>query len=411
MKKFAVLGLSIAVVLSLAMAPSAQAKVKVTKPAAPTVAAISSSPVKKGKVNVTIAITLPTNTGGAKITGSKVTAGGKSCTIKNTKTSCTIKGLKNGKTLGVRSQSKNKKGYGAKSAAVSYRAGAAAYPAPVIASAPAASSAPEALTAITTAAITGLTVPLPGNTPDTTVDAGTGYTASITWSPSPTTFVSNTPYTATITLTASSGYTLTGVAADFFTVAGSSSDTNAVDSGVVTAVFPGVVYSIADTGPAGGWIFITPTTSGNTTGKYFEAAAADLSSTKAWCNVTTTVGVTGLTIGDGKTNTNLIAAACETGAGQDAVDYSVTTNSITYADWFLPSQNELNELCLFAKVTRPGTSTCDSSALKPGFVSDIYWSSSEILSVYAYGQVLTSGEQEFSSKGYLGNIRVVRTFE
>ena len=136
MRKFAVLGLSAAVVLSLAIAPSAQAKVKVTKPAAPTVASIFSSPVKKGKVNVTFAITLPTNAGGAKITGSKVRAGGKSCTIKGTKTSCTIKGITNGKALNVIAQTKNKKGFGARSVGVSYVAGAAAFSAAVIPAAP-----------------------------------------------------------------------------------------------------------------------------------------------------------------------------------------------------------------------------------------------------------------------------------
>jgi len=136
MKKFAALGLSAAVVLSLAIAPSAQAKVKVTKPAAPTVASIFSSPVKKGKVNITFAITLPTNTGGAKITGSKVRAGGKSCTIKRTKTSCTIKGITNGKALNVIAQTKNKKGFGARSVGIRYVAGAGAFSAAVIPAAP-----------------------------------------------------------------------------------------------------------------------------------------------------------------------------------------------------------------------------------------------------------------------------------
>jgi hypothetical protein len=45
-------------------------------------------------------------------------------------------------------------------------------------------------------------------------------------------------YTATITLTAKTGYTLTGVTANFFTVAGATSVSNSADSGVVTAVFP-----------------------------------------------------------------------------------------------------------------------------------------------------------------------------
>ena len=58
-------------------------------------------------------------------------------------------------------------------------------------------------------------------------------------------FVANTTYTATITLKAKSGYTLTGVVADFFTVAGAASDTNAVNSCVVTVVFPAAPANLA----------------------------------------------------------------------------------------------------------------------------------------------------------------------
>jgi hypothetical protein len=113
--------------LSLALAPAAQAKPKIVKPSAPSIAAISSSVPKKGKVNVTVTISLPASNGGSTITGSKVSAGGKSCTIKNLKTSCTIKGIKNGKSLSVTASSKNKKGFGSKSTRVSYRAGGTAY--------------------------------------------------------------------------------------------------------------------------------------------------------------------------------------------------------------------------------------------------------------------------------------------
>lgn len=425
MKKLPAFCLSFAVVFCFAFSPSAQAKVKVAKLAAPTVAEVSSSSVKKGKVNITVTIQLPKNTSGTKITGSKVTAGGKSCNIKKSKTQCTIKGLEKGADLKVRSQSKTKLGYGAASTAVSYVAGSGTYRVPVISSEPtnpvasqlnvtpsATPSAPADPTVINSAAIAGLSVPKPGNVPDTSVLAGLGYTASVSWLPNPAAFVSNTSYTATITLTATTGYTLTGVTANFFTVAGSSLDTNPINSGVITAVFPGVVYAINDVGPLGGVIFIIPTTVGNTAGKYFEAAAADLTSTKTWCDLTTTVGATGSAIGDGRANTNLIAAACTSGAGQDAVDYALTLDSVTYADWFLPSQDELNELCLFAKVTRPGTSTCGSGSLKSGFVaSGLYWSSTELLTTSGLGQVLTSGDSELSGKNFPAYVRVVRTFD
>ena len=421
MKKLPTFCLSFAVVFCFAFSPSAQAKVKVAKLAAPTVAEVSSSSVKKGKVNITVTIQLPKNTSGTKITGSKVTAGGKSCNIKKSKTKCTINGLEKGAALNVRSQSKTKLGYGKTSTAVIYVAGSATYRVPVITSEPTnpvvsqpnvTPSASADPTVINSAAIAGLSVPLPGNVPDTSVAAGLGYTASVTWSPNPAAFVSNTSYTATITLTATTGYTLTGVVANLFTVAGSSSDTNPINSGVITAVFPGVVYAINDVGPLGGRIFITPATVGNTAGKYFEAAAADLTSTKTWCDVTTTVGTTGSAIGDGRANTNLIAAACTSGAGQDAVDYAVTLDSVTYADWFLPSQDELNELCLFAKVTRPGTSTCGSGSLKSGFVADYYWSSTESSTTsFARYQNFSIGLKGNGDKTIANNVRVVRSFD
>ena len=421
MKKLPAFCISFAVVFCFAFSPSAQAKVKVAKLAAPTVAEVSSSSVKKGKVNITVTIQLPKNTSGTKITGSKVTAGGKSCNIKKSKTKCTINGLEKGAALNVRSQSKTKLGYGKTSTAVIYVAGSATYRVPVISSEPTnpvvsqpnvTPSASADPTVINIAAITGLSVPLPGNVPDTSVAAGLGYTASVSWSPNPAAFVSNTSYTATITLTATTGYTLTGVTANFFTVAGSSSDTNPINSGVITAVFPGVVYAINDVGPLGGRIFITPATVGNTAGKYFEAAAADLTSTKTWCDVTTTVGTTGSAIGDGRANTNLIAAACTSGAGQDAVDYAVTLDSVTYADWFLPSQDELNELCLFAKVTRPGTSTCGSGSLKSGFVADYYWSSTESSTTsFARYQNFSIGLKGNGDKTIANNVRVVRSFD
>ena len=109
--------------LSLAIAPTAQAKAKITKPSAPTVVSINSSTPKKGKVNVIVTINLPASNGGGGITGSKITAGGKSCTMKKTKTSCTIKGIKSGKSVNVVASSKNKKGFGQKSKAVPYVVG------------------------------------------------------------------------------------------------------------------------------------------------------------------------------------------------------------------------------------------------------------------------------------------------
>ena len=109
-----------------------------------------------------------------------------------------------------------------------------------------------AVTAIATPAIAGVTAPVTGAAPVTTVTAGTGYTGTVTWAPSPSsTFASATIYTATITLSPTAGYTLTGVTADQFTIAGSTTDTNPADSGVITAVFPATATTIAATAIAG----------------------------------------------------------------------------------------------------------------------------------------------------------------
>jgi formylglycine-generating enzyme required for sulfatase activity len=96
---------------------------------------------------------------------------------------------------------------------------------------------PPTDTVINIVAIPGVTAPVLGATPVTAITETAHYTGTITWNTTPTTFAATTVYTATITLTAKAGFTLTGVAANSFTVAGATA-TNAVNSGVVTAVFP-----------------------------------------------------------------------------------------------------------------------------------------------------------------------------
>lgn len=91
---------------------------------------------------------------------------------------------------------------------------------------------------ISVAAIGGVTAPVSGATPVTSVTSANGYTGTITWSGSPTTFAPSETYTATITLTPASGYTLTGVTANFFTISGATAVTHNANSGIITAVFP-----------------------------------------------------------------------------------------------------------------------------------------------------------------------------
>jgi|Laugrefabdmm15dn_1035133.scaffolds.fasta_scaffold00974_6 hypothetical protein len=119
--------LATSLVAGLVAAPTTQAQASINKPSAPIIVSIKSSRAKNGFFNVTVKISVPKENGGSKITGSKITADGKSCLIVNLKTSCTIKGIANGKTFKVKARSKNKKGFGTASPSVEYTAGHSAY--------------------------------------------------------------------------------------------------------------------------------------------------------------------------------------------------------------------------------------------------------------------------------------------
>jgi len=88
------------------------------------------------------------------------------------------------------------------------------------------------------AAIDGVTAPVKNAVPVTVITESDQYTGTIEWLPADANFAGSTVYTAYITITPKAGYTLTGVSANLFTVSGSDSDTNAPNSGIVTAIFP-----------------------------------------------------------------------------------------------------------------------------------------------------------------------------
>ncbi|WP_226995372.1 T9SS type A sorting domain-containing protein [Candidatus Symbiothrix dinenymphae] len=106
------------------------------------------------------------------------------------------------------------------------------------------------------AAIAGVAIPAYGNTSVANITETAQYTGTVSWTPSHATFAYATPYTATITLTPKAGYTLTGVAANYFTVAGTTGathngTTNPAGSGTVTATFPATTSKAAVSNTAG----------------------------------------------------------------------------------------------------------------------------------------------------------------
>lgn len=158
--------------------------------------------------------------GGTPITSYKYSLSGGPYTAfssQSTTSPQVISGLVNGTSYSVALKAVNSNGDGAASQPITAIAGSSAHSNPAIA---------------------GVTTPVAGATPITSVTADNGYTGTVTWSDAPTTFNAATHYTATITLTPDPGYTLIGVTANFFTVADATSVTHAANSGIITAVFP-----------------------------------------------------------------------------------------------------------------------------------------------------------------------------
>jgi len=266
-------------------------------------------------------------------------------------------------------------------------------------------------TVINIAVIPGVTAPAGGETPVTAITETAQYTGTVSWSPADNPFEYETAYTATITLTAKSGYTLTGVTANFFTVAGADTVTHDADSGVVTAVFPptGLEYAIGDTGPAGGLVFYIDETD-EFDWTYLEVAPASTEWTdKEWGDYGTAIGgdaaLTG--IGDGQAATTAIVSHME---GESITDTAAqlcdALSHNGFEDWFLPSKDELN--AIWDNIVDDGSG---SNSGVGGFAGVAYWSSSEVNSDLAWYQSFNNGFQDVLDKGVFGRaVRAVRVF-
>jgi hypothetical protein len=124
-------------------------------------------------------------------------------------------------------------------------------------------------------------------------------------------------------------------------------------------------FKLNDIGPAGGRIFITPDTPGNTTGKYFEAAQKDWSGavpsqfgfykTNWACNAVAQklVGATATAIGTGAANTRMVEAACVSAPASEVFATRIVSNFVINerSDWFLPSKDE--HTALYRNITNP----------------------------------------------------------
>lgn len=118
----------------------------------------------------------------------------------------------------------------------------------------------------------------------------------------------------------------------------------------------------------------------------------------------TTTGATATAIGTGQSNTTAIIN--NQGAGNYAATVCDNYTAGGYADWFLPSKDELNEMYI-NKAAIDVTAIANGGS---GFVSTYYWSSTELDYMMAELQTFNDGNQASSAKANPWKVRAVRAF-
>jgi hypothetical protein len=204
---------------------------------------------------------------------------------------------------------------------------------------------------------------------------------------------------------------------------------------------------VGDRGPGGGIVyyvsaaaFTSTGSSCNTSCRYLEVAPATwktgaVANDERYVWQTLPVAVTGQDlsatteseftaeavnwkIGQGFNNTRLMNVGGSASDARTAV-LAYAGNSIA-GQWFIPSMNELNELCKFARGQTTGVLTrqCDhSGTLKTGIANDLggfvgqdYMSSSEYFLTNVAVQGFGTGGQGHGLKAATWNVRPVRAF-
>jgi hypothetical protein len=126
------------------------------------------------------------------------------------------------------------------------------------------------------------------------------------------------------------------------------------------------------------------------------AATADQSTGIQWYNGSfVATGAGGTAIGTGQANTTSIVTV--QGAGSYAAQLCDALTEGGYADWFLPSKDELDKLYI-------------NKVAIGGFADSLYWSSSEYNANNAWFQYFFNGNQNYNNKIVTYRVRAVRAF-
>ena len=234
-----------------------------------------------------------------------------------------------------------------------------------------------------------------------------------------------------LTHTTDGTYTLTFTTTNAVSVTSSSVTTaTCADGGTCTV---GV-----STGGGGGTVFYYSATAFTSTGSacgtnchYLEVAPAGwiVSSSPASQTNCTTAGTStsdprcewsgntnnptytaGSAIGKGHQNTSYVVG--HTGTAGKAATASRAYQGGSKTDWFLPSTDELNQLCRYVwnlEVSNTAT-TCTgmTGTIRTGFTSGHYWSSSQDGGYTAWDQDFSTGTKASFGKGSVYSVRPVR---
>jgi hypothetical protein len=274
--------------------------------------------------------------------------------------------------------------------------------------------------------------------------AATGFTISSTGGTIASFGISATP--AGMSFSTSTG-ALTGTptsiaAATTYTVTANNASGSA--SRTFTLTITGVVYTVGQAGPGGGTIFhvaSTPFACGPTrsaTCTYLEAAPSGWNvgadPTRRWGqasyqgidvnNATSPETATATAIGWGYRNTRAIILQGNTDTATSASalsdSHTVTLSGVAYDDWYLPSKDELNQMCKWQRgITGVDlttlTTVCTGGTLNSGtgaagFENGLYWSSTEVNGGTAQVQNFFNGDQYADTKFDTYRVRPVRAF-
>ena len=190
-------------------------------------------------------------------------------------------------------------------------------------------------------------------------------------------------------------------------------------------------------GPGGGTIVYVDSTNEMPGYDYLEVALTDASTGVDWSTAVAKCGTAAGTscqtsylsdagtalgyigLGTGRAATAAIVARHTAGAvtkASYAAGVADAYTTVSASDWFLPSKDELNEVCKYARNTGQAAGagavcTDGSSATLRGFADGDYWSSSEVGANFAWGQFFYYGSQvnDVKTTTYYG-VRPVRAF-